>query len=70
MPSLKSGPHGLPVGVVADAALLEKVRSGLEAADPEAFTVSAYGDEAELDHAAGQAPPRPAPTSPPAGRRA
>ena len=48
MPSLASGPHGLPVGVVADAGRLEQVEAGLEAADPEAFTVTAFDDADEL----------------------
>ncbi len=51
MPSLKSGTQGLPIGVVADAAALEQVRGGLEAADPEAFAVSAYDDVAALERA-------------------
>lgn len=48
MPSLKSGAHGLPVGIVGPAAAVEQVDAGLAAADPDAFVLTTYDSAAEL----------------------
>jgi len=51
LPSLKSGPHDLPVGVVATAPVAEQVADALESASPGAFATSTYADEAALARA-------------------
>lgn len=51
MPSLKSGPHELPVGVVGDQAVAQQTEAALNANDPEAFVVTSYGSADELNEA-------------------
>ncbi|WP_460772854.1 hypothetical protein [Microbacterium sp. GXF7504] len=48
MPSLKSGPHGLPLGVVGAPAVVEQVETGLESAAPGAYTTESFASEGAL----------------------
>lgn len=51
MPSLKSGPHHLAVGIVGDANAVTSVHDALNAKDPEAFDLHEFPSGAELDQA-------------------
>ncbi len=51
MPSLKSGAHDLPVGIVGDPAAVEQVDAGLASTAPDAFSLSGYDSAAELTDA-------------------
>ncbi|WP_199220444.1 hypothetical protein [Homoserinimonas hongtaonis] len=51
MPSLKSGPHDLPVGVTGDSAAVETFEQALENAAPGAYEVQTLDSEAELTEA-------------------
>jgi len=48
MPSLKSGPRDLPLGVVGSPAVIEQVDAGLDAAASGAYTIEAYDAEDDL----------------------
>ncbi|WP_198412197.1 hypothetical protein [Mycetocola zhujimingii] len=48
MPSLKSGPHNLPVGIVGTAAETAAWEEGFDSAVPGGFVASAFGSEEEL----------------------
>ncbi|QCB27347.1 ABC transporter permease [Corynebacterium endometrii] len=50
MPSLKSGPHELPVGVVGQDAVA-RTEAVLNASDPEGYVVTGYDSAAALDEA-------------------
>lgn len=51
MPSLKSGPHHLEVGVVADQTTIQKIDTMLKADDPEAFDLVEFSSSEELNTA-------------------
>lgn len=51
MPSLKSGPHQLPVGVVGDAQITHSISKALNAKDAEAFDVRTFRSADELNAA-------------------
>lgn len=51
MPSLKSGPHHLQIGVVANEKVASNVGTALNAEDPEAFDVRTFTSSSELDAA-------------------
>ena len=48
MPSLKSGPHGLPLGVVGSPAAVEQVDAGLGAAASDAYETRTFASEDAL----------------------
>jgi hypothetical protein len=51
MPSLKSGPHNLPVGVVGTPAAMEKVTEEISSRQPDAFTFTEYISADDLANA-------------------
>lgn len=51
LPSLKSGPHDLPVGVVGSASAAERVEDVLATASPGSFTPTSYGSRVALTEA-------------------
>lgn len=48
MPSLKSGPHDLPLGVVGSPAAAEQLEAGLAGAAPDAYVLHEFATEADL----------------------
>lgn len=51
MPSLKSGPHHLEVGVVGDEQITRSIDQALNAEDPEAFDVRTFSSADQLNEA-------------------
>jgi len=51
MPSLKSGAHDLPIGLVGSPSAVAQVEEGLATAAPDAYATRAYDSEADLEAA-------------------
>jgi hypothetical protein len=51
LPSLRSGPHDLPIGLVGDQSRISKTEAALQTTMPGAFIAQHYASEAELDSA-------------------